>query len=109
MSPGTQWGVTITADDIYTIAGHRASAGHSGDGGAALSAFLNDPEGLTIDPSGDLYIADAGNNRVQELFASGGQQWNQSMTANDIYTVAGSRRARPGTPRPTAPRRTARC
>jgi hypothetical protein len=81
-----------TADDIYTIAGNwGGSSGHSGDGGAATSAFLLNPVGLGFDPSGDLYIADSGNNRVQEVFATGGQQWGQTgMTAGDIYTAAGS-------------------
>lgn len=88
---GTYWGQSMNANDVYRIAGHRGSPGHSGDGGLATSAFLNTPIGLAFDTSGDLYIADSGNNRVQEVFTSGGQQWAQApMTANDVYTVAGS-------------------
>jgi RHS repeat-associated protein len=87
---GTQWGQSMTADDMYTIAGSSASHGASGDGGAASAAKLYMPYSVAIDTAGDLYIADGGNNRVQEIAAATGTQWGQSMTANDIYTVAGS-------------------
>jgi RHS repeat-associated protein len=88
---GTYWGVAMTAGDVYTIAGSATGVqGHSGDGGAALSALLNDPAGVALDSSGNLYIADSGNNRVQEIPVSSGTQWGIPMTANDIYTVAGS-------------------
>jgi sugar lactone lactonase YvrE len=87
----SQWGQSMTADDIYTIAGSAsASAGHSGDGGAASSALLDQPTGLAFDSSGDVLIGDSANNRVQEVAASTHSQWGQSMTADDIYTVAGS-------------------
>ena len=89
-STGTQWGQSMTAGDIYTVAGDSGgSSGNSGDGTAATSALLTGPDGLALDSSGDLYIADWGNNRVQELAASTGSQWGQSMTTGDIYTVAG--------------------
>ena len=88
---GTQWGIAMTAGDVYTVAGSSSgTSGHTGDGGAASSALLDDPTGLALDSSGDLYIADAGNNRVQEVAATTGTKWGVSMTADDIYTVAGS-------------------
>jgi uncharacterized protein RhaS with RHS repeats len=37
-----------------------------------------------------VYIADGTNNRVQEVPVAAGTQWGQAMTANDMYTVAGS-------------------
>ncbi|HUY48159.1 MAG TPA: DUF6531 domain-containing protein, partial [Streptosporangiaceae bacterium] len=86
---GTYFGVSMTAGKVYRIAGQNGSVGTSGDGGAALSAYLNDPTGISMGHSGaDLYIADAGNNRVQEIY-EGSQSWGQTMTKNDIYTVAG--------------------
>jgi len=87
-STGTQWGQSMAADDIYAIAG--GSSGHSGDGGAATSAQLNDPTGVALDSSGDVYIVDSNNNRIQEVPIATGTQWGQSMTAHDMYTVAGS-------------------
>ena len=80
----------MTAGDIYTIAGSASgSSGTTGDGGPAASALLNDPTGVAADTVGDLYVADSGNNRIQEIAAANGTQWSQQMTAGDIYTVAG--------------------
>ena len=87
---GTQWGIAMTADDVYVIVGKsNASTGTAGDGGLATSAYLDYPHGLAIDSSGNLYISDLDNNRIQELPAVSGSQWSQSMTADDVYTVAG--------------------
>ncbi|HTW09474.1 MAG TPA: phage tail tip lysozyme, partial [Acidimicrobiales bacterium] len=89
---------SMTADDIYTVAGSSSgTAGHSGDGSAATGALLGEPAGIALDASGDLYIADTDNNRVQEVAAAGGTQWAQSMTEGDIYTVAGSMNGTEGT------------
>ena len=89
---GSQWNQTMTAGDVYTIAGSSAgTSGVSGDGGAATSARLNNPLEVTLSTAGDLYIADSGNNRVQEVPAASGAQWtSSSMTQWDMYTVAGS-------------------
>jgi sugar lactone lactonase YvrE len=51
-----------------------------GDGGPALSGFLTSPQGIEFDSAGNLYIADAGDNRIREVFASTGI----------ITTIAGS-------------------
>jgi trimeric autotransporter adhesin len=88
---GTQYGIAMTAGDVYTVAGSAAGAyGTSGDGGPGPAALLSNPFGIALDSSGNLYIADSGNNRVQELAASSGSQRGQSMQAGDIYTIAGS-------------------
>jgi RHS repeat-associated protein len=90
-SSSTQRGQKMTANDIYTVAGNEAGGGgSSGDLGPATSADLYTPYGVTVDAAGDLYIADAGNNRIQEVAAASGPQWGQLMTTGDIYTVAGS-------------------
>jgi hypothetical protein len=70
--------VTAATGIITTVAGN-GSPGYSGDGGAATSAQLNNPSGLAVDSSGNLYIADAGNARIRKVDASSG----------DISTVAG--------------------
>jgi RHS repeat-associated protein len=91
IATGTQWGISMTAGDIYTVAGSSSgSSGYSGDGGAATTALLDNPYGLALGSAGDLYIADSTNNRVQEVPATTGTQWGTSMTADDMYTVAGS-------------------
>jgi sugar lactone lactonase YvrE len=59
-----------TAGTIVHFAGSpAATAGNSGDGGAALSATLNFPEGVTVDTAGNVYIADTNNNRIREELA----------------------------------------
>ncbi|MGD0056228.1 MAG: hypothetical protein ABSC34_12430, partial [Acidimicrobiales bacterium] len=86
---GTYFGVSMTASDIYAVAGN-ATAGYSGNGGAATSAELKSPTDATVDSAGDLLIADAGNNVVRFVPASTASYYGQSMTAHDIYTVAGN-------------------
>jgi RHS repeat-associated protein len=88
---GTQWGQNMTAGDIYTVAGSAGGgSGKTGDGGPATAALLTGPQTIAIDPSGDIYIADDLDNRIQEVAANSGTQWGQLMTAGDMYTVAGS-------------------
>ena len=41
--------------------------GYSGDNGPAASAQLNKPSGVALDAAGNLYIADAGNNRIRKV------------------------------------------
>ena len=68
---------------ITTVAG---SHGYSGDGGAATNASLNYPHGVALDAPGNLYIADAYNERIRKVDTNG-----------IITTVAGKwRRAMPG-------------
>jgi uncharacterized protein (TIGR03437 family) len=54
---------------ITTFAGSNSvGAGYSGDGGTATGAQLNNPVGVAVDASGNVYIADAGNNVVRQVF-----------------------------------------
>ncbi len=68
-----------TAGVITTVAGGAPVPGYSGDGGQAVGAGLFLPGGVTVDPSGNLYIADIGNNRIRKVNAAG-----------TISTVAGN-------------------
>jgi hypothetical protein len=63
---GTFYGQAMTAGDIYTVAG-TGTGGFSGDGGPALSAELNRPQGVAVDAAGDLLVVDAGSNRIREV------------------------------------------
>ena len=49
---------------IQTVAG-TGGAGWSGDGALASSACLNEPKSLTIDPEGNLFIADSENHVIR--------------------------------------------
>jgi len=55
---------------ITTVAGN-GSAGFSGDGGAATDAQLNAPVGMAFDAAGNMYIADAANNRIRKVDTGG--------------------------------------
>jgi trimeric autotransporter adhesin len=88
-STGTFYGQAMTAGDIYTVAGN-GTAGYSGNGGPATSAELDFPQGVAVDGSGNLIIADNGNNRVRVVAVTTGTFYAQAMTAGDIYTVAGN-------------------
>jgi trimeric autotransporter adhesin len=71
-------GVTIQPGTIQTVAG-TGLPGYSGDGAAATSAKLNNPGGLFVDHSGNIFIADTLNSVVRKVNASG-----------TISTVAGN-------------------
>ncbi len=59
---------------ITTLAGSpkgQYGAGNGGDGGPATASALHNPDGLAVDPAGDVYIADAANNRVRKVAPDG--------------------------------------
>jgi sugar lactone lactonase YvrE len=94
----------LTAGNIYRFAGgpggtpgHQPVAGYGLDGSAAVNAPLNGPFDVFIDPSGNVFIADLGNN----FDPNTGQPDNQPGPPNNnvirevlasdgtIHTVAG--------------------
>lgn len=57
---------------ISTVAGNQRIGGtYSGDGGAAINAGLNLPVGILVDGTGNLFIAEDGNNDIRRVDASG--------------------------------------
>lgn len=81
-SSGTSaYGVSnMQADNVYTIAGTPGWYGFDGDSSMpANQARLNYSQSIAMDKQGNLYIADADNNRVREITTSG-----------QIFTVAGT-------------------
>ncbi|MDR3734152.1 MAG: hypothetical protein P4L10_01300 [Acidobacteriaceae bacterium] len=72
---------------ITTVAGNgtacRMPIAACGDGEAAVSGQLNSPRGLAVDDEDNIYVADAGDNRIRFVSASTGK----------ISTVAGTGRA----------------
>ena len=56
---------------ITTVAGTPGVVGSSGDGGAATSAKLNNPRGVTVDSKGNLYISDTQNYRIRKVDTNG--------------------------------------
>jgi hypothetical protein len=56
----------VTSDVITTMAGH-GKLSYSGDNGPATDAQLNGPSAVAVDASGDVYIADTGNNVIRRV------------------------------------------
>jgi trimeric autotransporter adhesin len=86
---GRFYGQAMMAQHIYTVAGDGTFT-FSGDGGAATKAGLSFPEGVAVDPDGNLVIADTDAHRVRVVAARSGRFYGQAMTAGSIYTVAGN-------------------
>jgi uncharacterized protein (TIGR03437 family) len=68
----------VTNGTITTVAGN-GNRGFSGDGGPATSASISGPAGVAVDPVGNLYIADTGNNRIRKV------------VSGTIMTIAGNK------------------
>ncbi|HEX8817215.1 MAG TPA: hypothetical protein VF753_17100 [Terriglobales bacterium] len=89
VNPGTQpvtiATVVIGAGNIQTVAGVNYDTGDgsacsfAGDGGVATSADLCDPEGVFVDSSENIFIADTSNFAIREV-----------VPAGTISTVAGT-------------------
>jgi sugar lactone lactonase YvrE len=71
---------------LTTVAGN-GTLGNAGNGVAATSAELNQPQGVTVDASGNLYIADTSNHLIRRVDAVSGI----------ISTVAGNGTTNPAT------------
>ncbi len=69
----------IDAAGIITTFAGNGTFGFGGDGGPSTASVLNNPSRMTIDGAGNIYFADAGNNRIRKISASG-----------TITTVAGN-------------------
>ena len=61
----------VTPDGIITTVAGNGTVGFSGDGGPPTSAALSQPTWVAVDPSGNLFIGDTGNNRIRKIDSSG--------------------------------------
>ena len=61
----------VTPGGVISIFAGNGTAGYTGNSGQATSAELSGPTGLAFDSSGDLFIADTGNNVIREVNTSG--------------------------------------
>jgi trimeric autotransporter adhesin len=78
--PSLQYIYKVNGAGTISVYAGTGIAGFSGDGGPATLAKLDNPEGLAIDSSGNLYVADLFNYRVRRIDGGTGT----------ISTVAGS-------------------
>jgi DNA-binding beta-propeller fold protein YncE len=80
--------VDAATGTIATIAGN-GEAGYSGDGGPATTAALNEPYGVVVDRSGNVYIADRLNRRVRRIDAHSGIIITLAGTGDAAYSGDG--------------------
>jgi len=71
--------IDASTGTITTVAG-AGTQGYAGDSGRAATALLDSPQGLAVDASGNLYLADTHNQRIRRVDA----------TTGVITTVAGT-------------------
>jgi uncharacterized protein (TIGR03437 family) len=69
----------ITPDGVITTVVGNGGKGFGGDGGPAKSALVNTPFSATVDPSGNIFVADTFNFRVRKVGSD-----------SNIGTVAGN-------------------
>ena len=72
--------LNLSTHVLTTVAGTLGHGGAVGDGGAAISAKLSDPQAVALDSAGDLFIADTSNDVIREVNSS----------THNISTVAGA-------------------
>ena len=61
----------VDASGTITAVAGTGEVGYSGDGGPAVEARLDCPEGIAVDGAGNLYFADTCNQRIRRVDTSG--------------------------------------
>ena len=80
--------VDVRTGVITTIAGN-GEAGYAGDSGPAVRASLNEPYGIAIDRSGNIFVADRLNRRVRRIDAANGSITTLAGTGEAAYSGDG--------------------
>jgi uncharacterized protein (TIGR03437 family) len=93
--------VTASSGNISTVAGN-STQGFAGDGAAATSAELYLPTGVFVDASGNIFIADRGNNRIRKVLASNGNISTVAGNGTGVSSGDGGAAAAAGLPSPTS-------
>jgi sugar lactone lactonase YvrE len=76
----------VSGGTMTTVVGTGVRS-FAGDTGPATAAELDDPTSVILDPAGNLYIADSGNNRVRKVYAGTGTI--VTLSGNDSEQFAG--------------------
>jgi sugar lactone lactonase YvrE len=71
--------VRVNPAGVTTVVAGTGTCGFSGDGGPAVAAQFDNPNGLAFDSAGNLYVADSNNQRIRRIDRAG-----------KISTVAGT-------------------
>jgi trimeric autotransporter adhesin len=80
--------VAVGSGIITTVVGN-GTEGYSGDNGPATSAEMFQPNAVAVDSAGNLYIADAGNDRIRKATAATGIMTTVAGNGTDGYSGDG--------------------
>jgi len=88
----------VDPEGIITNFAGDGSSGHSGNGGLATSASMDEPHGVAVDGLGNVYIADTKNHRIRMVdtsdfmnpFAGSGNNSYQELTDEDVLATTAS-------------------
>jgi uncharacterized protein (TIGR03437 family) len=61
----------VSTSGLFTDFAGTGAASYSGDGASAATAQFNVPGSVAVDPAGNIYVADALNNRVRKITPAG--------------------------------------
>jgi sugar lactone lactonase YvrE len=61
----------MTASGTLTLLAGTGRIGYAGDGGPAVTAQFNNPQGVAIDFQGNIYVADTGNSLIRIITSDG--------------------------------------
>jgi hypothetical protein len=91
-SAGTYFGTSIGAGDVAVIAGMGGNGPYLEDGLSATSEVseLNDPEGVAVGTTGDVYITDGYMHSIRVVPSTTSSVFGRTMTGGDMYTVVGA-------------------
>jgi sugar lactone lactonase YvrE len=70
-APGGCRIIRVAPDNSVSVIAGTGQCGYSGDGGPAVNAKLDDPNGIAFDPAGNLYFADSNNERIRKIDTRG--------------------------------------
>src|SRR5579875_3210199 len=95
LGPGATW----TPGDLYVLAGAGSSAPSPG-GSPAAATLLNLPQGVGVDPEGDVLVADTDDGEIEVLAVSAANPGyvlgpGATWTPGECYVVAGGGAAAP--------------
>ena len=81
------FGVSILAGQAIATdpPSHYGLSGYAGDGGPANQSALASPYGVAVDRTGNIYIADTGNNRIRMISSA-----IPMLTVNSTYCAGSS-------------------
>lgn len=71
VNQGTNQILEVTQGNKLSLLAGNGRSGFRGDGGPAKNAEFRYPNGITVSATGNIYVADTGNNRIRRITKSG--------------------------------------